>query len=71
MVSKRGYKVSGIDVDENKVKLINSGKSPIKDKYILENIKYKINATTDFSVISHSKFIIVCVQTPIQKINFL
>ncbi len=69
LVSKRGYKVSGIDVDENKVKLINSGKSPIKDKYILDNIKYKINATTDFSVVSHSKFIIVCVQTPIQKNN--
>lgn len=69
LVSKRGYKVSGVDVDENKVKLINDGKSPIKDEYILENIKYKINATTDFSVISHSKFIIVCVQTPIQKNN--
>ena len=69
LVSKRGYKVSGVDVDENKVKLINSGKSPIKDKYILDNIKYKINATTDFSVVSHSKFIIVCVQTPIQKNN--
>lgn len=69
LVSKRGYKVSGVDVDENKVKLINSGKSPIKDKYILDNIKCKINATTDFSVVSHSKFIIVCVQTPIQKNN--
>jgi len=69
LASKKGYEVSGVDIDENKVKLINDGKSPIEDEYILDNIKYKINATTDFSVTNKSEIIIVCVQTPIQKNN--
>lgn len=69
LASKKGYEVSGIDINENRVKLINSSKSPIKDEYILENIKYKINATTDFSVMNKSEIIIVCVPTPIRKNN--
>lgn len=68
-VSKKGYKVFGIDTDENKVKIINDGRSPIEDDYIVENMKYKIHATTDFSVIDKSEIIIVCIPTPIKKDN--
>jgi len=69
LASKKGYKVFGVDIDENKVKLINDGKSPIEDEYIIDNIKYKIYATSDFSVINKSEIIIICVQTPIRKNN--
>ncbi len=69
LASKKGYGVSGVDIDENRVELINYGKSPIEDEYILNNMKYKINATTDFSVTNKSEIIIVCAQTPIEKNN--
>lgn len=69
LASKKGYKVFGIDIDKNKVKIINDGRSPIEEDYIVENMKYKIHATTDFSVIDKSEIIIVCIPTPIKKDN--
>lgn len=69
LASKKGYKVFGIDIDKNKVKIINDGRSPIEDDYIVENMKYKIHATTDFSVIDKSEITIVCIPTPIKKDN--
>ena len=50
-----GYSVVGIDIDENKIKLINSGKNYIDD---IENSiltraveKNKLIATNDFSIV--------------------
>ncbi|MEW6041174.1 MAG: nucleotide sugar dehydrogenase [Elusimicrobiota bacterium] len=61
-----GFRTFGIDIDSNKVKLLNSGKSYIK------HIPYErvrrlsgFKATSDFSVLRRSDCIIICVPTPL------
>lgn len=66
--SKR-IKAIGFEIDPEKTKLINSGKSyikHIKDEIILELIESKlIEATCDFSEISKVDAIIICLPTPL------
>ena len=64
-----GHKITCVDVIEEKVKTINSGKSPIFEPKLeemlqksLENGNFK--ATLDFSEISSSELIFICVGTP-------
>ena len=51
-LAKVGYKVVGIDVDKKRVKAINEGSLPIKEKDIEkefdDEIKYFYNRYTDF-----------------------
>ena len=67
--SEAGLEVNGIDIDSKKIELINSGKSPVEDisdarlQKALASSAYK--ATTDFSKISDSNVIIICVPTPL------
>ncbi|MFC1800492.1 nucleotide sugar dehydrogenase, partial [Nanoarchaeota archaeon] len=69
----KGYKVYGLDVDENKVQLTNQGISHIKDEILesgVSKIKGKIIATTDAKeAISNSDIIVVCVPTPVDDLH--
>mgnify|MGYP001564140738 FL=1 len=73
LCAEKGHKVYGLDIDKNKVDLINNNQSPIDDEYIinkLENIKNKINATINANeCIPNSEVVIVCVPTPADKNN--
>jgi len=66
-----GYKVLGVDIDKQKVKMINSGKTYIK--HINENNiqewveKKKLSATSDFEKTRNCDAIILCVPTPLGK----
>ena len=66
-----GYKVTGIDVDDIKVKSINSGINYIKDvdDTTLENaVKNKLfSATSDFSEVRNLDAVSICVPTPLNK----
>lgn len=66
-----GYNVTGIDIDESKVDLINSGKnyiSDIKDSLLHEAVEKKLlEANTDFSVVKNLDAISICVPTPLNK----
>lgn len=70
--AKMGHQVIGVDVSELKIKLINSGKSPIVEKdldeYIEEGISNgKITATNNVeNAVHNSDISIVCVGTPSQ-----
>ncbi len=66
LCAKKGFKVSGFDLDAEKVDLINKGKSPIKDSYVEENLAAgKIKATTDAKTsLNLADIAIVCVPTP-------
>ncbi len=70
--AKMGHRVIGVDVSELKIKLINSGKSPIVEKdldeYIEEGINTsKITATNNVqNAVHNSDISIVCVGTPSQ-----
>jgi len=66
--SEEGFQTVGFDIDEEKVKLLNDGKSYIKhinedDIFAMANNGF--TATSDFSKISDVDAIIICVPTPL------
>lgn len=67
----KGLKVYGLDVDKNKVDLVNKSQSPIKDEYVESKLKrVKILATANAEeCIPVSDAVIVCVPTPVDKNN--
>jgi UDP-N-acetyl-D-glucosamine dehydrogenase len=68
LCAKKGFKVAGLELDEEKIELVNSGTSPIKDSYVEENLPKvagKIFATPDAGqALKDAKIAIVCVPTP-------
>jgi UDP-N-acetyl-D-glucosamine dehydrogenase len=69
--AKEGYRVIGVDINEEKVRLINEGVSYIPDvptEAIAAGVaKGLISATTDFSVLAGVDAISICVPTPLRK----
>lgn len=64
---EKGFKVSGVDIDEEKVSTINSGEKPWEDGESNE-IADEINATTQpSSVVPDADVILVCVPTPLDS----
>ena len=67
--AKSGYKVTGIDLDEIKVREINNGKSQIQDinnDELSELIKVgKIKAETNYTNVENSDIVVICVPTPL------
>jgi len=66
----KGFKVTGFDLDPEKVKKLNKGKSYIKhisSDFIWEySVKKKtLSATADFSKLKEMDFILICVPTPL------
>jgi UDP-N-acetyl-D-glucosamine dehydrogenase len=66
-----GFKVVGIDINPNKVKILNAGKSDvddIKDSQVKELVDQKrLRTTNDFSVLKDADCISICVPTPLNK----
>lgn len=66
----KGYTVFGLENDNEKNILINSGKSPIHEEFLETNLpKINLTATDDPTVIKKSDIVIVCVPTPVNE-NF-
>lgn len=69
--AKAGFKTTGFDVQNEKVKLVNEGHNYIGDvidddlKELVDN--KMLSATTDFSFIKDVDFIAICVPTPLDK----
>ncbi len=72
-LAQNGHKIIGVDVNPNKVKLINNGKPTIIEKNIDKIIKEQFNkknicATTDFrKAVKETDISIICVGTPSTK----
>lgn len=71
--ARAGFKVVGIDVDENKVDKINRGVNYIKD---VEDALFKqvvsqgsLTATADFKAIREIDAVSICVPTPLSKLK--
>tara|TARA_B100000073_G_scaffold348468_1_gene367542 strand:- start:3401 stop:4705 length:1305 start_codon:yes stop_codon:yes gene_type:complete len=66
-----GFIVQGIDINEDKISLLNSGKNYIRDvsdEILEESVKKgSFNATNDFSCVSNLDAISICVPTPLNK----
>lgn len=71
LFAKQGFQVTGIDVDEEKVKRINRGVSDIVEvqSHELQTILSKgvFKATSDYSVNALVDVVIICVPTPLTK----
>lgn len=71
--ASEGYEVTGVDVNQEKVDIINSAKSPIVEPGLDEKISTavesgKLVATTDYrKAVGNSDISLVCVGTPSQK----
>jgi nucleotide sugar dehydrogenase len=67
----RGYTVYGLDNDKDKIKKINSGKTPIKEEFLDINLpKVNIHATSNAGIIKKCDIAIVCVPTPVDEKKF-
>ena len=70
-LAKTDFKVTGFDISENKVKLINSGKSDIddvKDADLLSVVSSgNLKATSDSKLLSQMDVVVICVPTPLSK----
>ncbi len=68
---KKKFKVIGFDIDQNKIKSLDKGKSflsHITDNDIKKmNLKNGFSSTTDFSRLKEVDAIIICVPTPLSK----
>lgn len=65
-----GFRVLGLDIDADKVAVLNAGRSPIKHipGEAVQNARRKgFEATTDFARASEADAIIICVPTPLNR----
>ncbi len=70
--AQSGCKVLGIDIDQDKVSILNNKKSPfihISDDEIKEAISKGFSATSDFSMSRECDVIILCLPTPLDEHN--
>lgn len=66
----KGHVVYGLDSDQAKIDVINSGKSPIDEEFLTENLgKVKLQATSNPAVLKECDISIICVPTPVDE-NF-
>lgn len=62
------YEVVGVDISKEKIDLIKKRISPVDDKIAEKDIKeVNIKATTSFLDVKGSKFILLCVPTPVTE----
>jgi len=69
LFADKGFPVTGIDLDRNKIQMLNNGKSyipDIKDEKIEETINKGLFRTTDdYEIVREIDVIIICVPTPL------
>jgi len=71
VLAEAGYRVTGVDLDQNKVDQINQGTSYIDDvdasqvKRLVE--KGYLQASSDFSAVREADAVSICVPTPLRK----
>ena len=70
-LTRAGFEVTGFDIAEAKVKLLNSGRSDIddiKDKTVKDAVSAKrFRATADFKLLAKMDTVSICVPTPLSK----
>src|SRR5665213_1213242 len=67
LTAKKGYEVSGIDLNTDRVDRINKHQDPLNDEYVQKNIKdSSLIAFSHFGSLKESKIVIVCVPTPVK-----
>lgn len=71
--ARAGFRVTGFDLDQDRVRLINGGKSPVPDisdsdiAHLIE--QNRLRATTQFDRLSDAAGAVICVPTPLTDCN--
>lgn len=66
LARSRGYTVTGLDVDEEKVKKITQGIAPFEDAYVTQELaSVPLSASTDPSVVAQAGVVVIAVPTPV------
>ncbi|MEM4494905.1 MAG: nucleotide sugar dehydrogenase, partial [Candidatus Caldarchaeum sp.] len=66
-LASRGFKVMGIDVDQNKVETIKAGKAPFKEpglEKLLKKSRHNFGCSSDYAEASDADFVFISVGTP-------
>jgi len=69
-MSKSGYEIVGVEVDEEKVEKLRQGESylsDVSDNDVAELLESGFKPTTDYSTLSGVSYISICVPTPYSK----
>jgi len=71
LVDRKGYEAIGIDINEDKVKMLNDRNFPfVAEKEVINHFKNgSLKATTDFKNLIDASVIIICVPTPVHENN--
>lgn len=68
LADKKGYNVTGIDLNNTKVEQINKRICPFNDEYVAKELKTTgLVATSEYTGISKSEVVIICVPTPVYE----
>lgn len=69
---EKGYKVIGLDLDEDKVKKIKNGVPPFKEEFIQQRKQdlKKIQSSTDPKMLKEADIVLVCVPTPVDEMYY-
>ena len=68
LAQEKGWQIYGVDIDQEKVKLINKKISPLNDPQLAKQLKaYPIKAGTNPAVVREVEIIIIAVPTPVNK----
>jgi len=66
--AKKGYAVTGYDLDKAKLDIIAQGKSPFYEEFLDDLLpSVKINVTNDPKDIQHHDIYVICVPTPVDE----
>lgn len=66
--SERGYHVIGYDTNQEKIDLLNRGKSPIEDVFLEANLsRFRFDATSDAKQLKRADIFLICVPTPVDE----
>jgi UDP-N-acetyl-D-glucosamine dehydrogenase len=68
LAQDKGYKVIGIDFDQNKIKTIQARRSPFTEKAVSDWFKdNSLTVTSDYTAVETANVIVVCVPTPVDE----
>ncbi|MDB5254912.1 MAG: nucleotide sugar dehydrogenase [Candidatus Nomurabacteria bacterium] len=66
LAARKGFSLTGIEVNTEKVDLIRNKKSPFQDENVQKEIETTtLEVTTDFEAVKKADIVIICVPTPV------
>lgn len=69
--SERGYRVIGLDTNEQRIALLKEKKSPIPEERLIEQMQqFEFTPTSDPTTLQEADIILICVPTPVDEMYY-